>query len=127
MHTLLLLLVLVPAPKIEPPKLNPLIGAWSIDWTFVCGHTFRQTTFFNVDGTCDSPEYESGTWVEDADGYIWFSERNGKNKYVMRPDWESGTSSLWSIGEDGMPRLSATLRLWRGEYLHNVPPREIEQ
>lgn len=58
MQALLLILILVPAPKVEPPRPNPLIGAWALTWGSI-----EQTTFLYADGSCWSPEYGGGCLV----------------------------------------------------------------
>ena len=68
---LTVLLILVPAPKALPAPINPLVGAWALDWTEHC----LQTTILNADGTCVSPEFGTGVWSTDNEGHLWFSEQ----------------------------------------------------
>lgn len=112
MQALILWLVLIPAPKAPPPPVNPLIGAWSISWG-----TIEQTTFFRADGTCYSPEFGNGLWSQDADGYVWFSERDNTAHYVMRFDLDTGTGTGWSIAADGQIKRGREIRLQRCECL----------
>lgn len=110
------LLILVPSPKAAPAPQHWVIGAQSIDW-----NSCRQTTFFFADGTCSSPEFGLGTWV-DVDGAIYFTEQGGKNHYTMTI--ENGEGVGHSVGENGYgPAVEVKIR--RGEYLHNIPPREV--
>lgn len=111
MQLILLLLVLVPAPKVQTPAPSPLVGAWALDWGSI-----EQTTFLYADGTCWSPQYGGGLWSEDADGYIWFSERENANPYVMWFDRLEGTGTGWRVGDNG-PCGAVEIRMRRGERL----------
>lgn len=117
MHAILLLLILVPAPKVEPIKESPYVGAFTFYWG-----AGEQTTHLYRDGTCESPEYWCGLWSVDDDGAIWFSERNNTMQYVMAIDLKEGhgTGWHWSEGKTGNP---VTVLIRRGEKL--PPPREI--
>lgn len=116
---ILLLLILVPAPKMAAPEEATFpIGAQAIDWG-AC----LQTTFFHADGTCCSPEFGAGTWVRLEDGKIWFSERDGAAHYVMEP-YESGAWASWCV-TDGQTGIAVEVKIRRGERL-KVLPREIE-
>lgn len=119
MHAILLLLILVPAPKSEPIKKCPYVGAWCFSW----GASGEQTTHFYADGTCWSPEYESGVWSVDDDGALWFSERNNESQYVMVIDWQAGGGSGWRW-ETGELRGNVAVVIRRGEKL--PPPREVQ-
>ena len=119
-YILLLLLICVPAPKHPAtPKVSPLVGAWAIDWG-----QCKQTTFFRPDGTCYSPEFGNGTWSEDAEGTIWFSERDGRNQYLMRIDLLDGEGSGWHRCADGQIGNAVEVRIRRGERLPE--PRVVE-
>ena len=123
MNALLLILILVPAPKLEPVKPHPLIGVWAIDWGADWECPIRQTTFFYPDGACYSPQYDGGYWSIDADGRIWFSERDGRNPYVMLLDFVEGVGEVRAVNAGGLgsPTL---LKVRRGEYL--MMPRVVE-
>lgn len=121
MQTLLLILILVPAPapKIEQARAHPIVGVWAINW----GSCLTQTTTFYADGTCHSPEYGGGTWAEDADGRIWFSEQDGTEQYMIESaTFLDRTGSVWHYF-NGQRCLSAELRMRPGEWL--PMPREI--
>ena len=109
MQTLFLILVLVPAPKPAMPPVHPLVGAMAIDWGWT-----RQTTFIQADGTCWSPEFSAGTWVELDDGSVWFSERDGTTHYVMKV--VGGVGQGWSV-TDGIMGDVVEVRMRRGERL----------
>lgn len=118
MHALILLLILVPAPKAEPIKKCPYVGAWTFYWG-----AGEQTTHLYADGTCWSPEYESGVWSVDDDGALWFSERNNEIQYVMVIDWQDGGGSGWRW-DAGELRGNVAVVIRRGEKL--PPPREVQ-
>lgn len=81
----LLLLTPIPRPEAQTPAPHPIVGAWAIDWG-----TIEQTTIFHANGTCLSPEYGAGVWSQDDAGTIWFSERDGEARYLMRIDLLDG-------------------------------------
>lgn len=88
MQTLLLLLILVPAPKDNPPF---PVGSWSVEWG-----TLKQGMTFYPDGTYSSPEYGVGFWTSDREGNIWFSEQNDSTFYTMWIDPQAGVGTGWT-------------------------------
>ena len=111
-----LLLILVPAPKIEPPREQSFAGAWFIEWG-AC----RQETCFADDGSCYSPQFGAGTWANLEDGGIWFSERDGTAHYVMSFN-RDGNGWGWCV-TDGRHGEPVDVRIRRGELL--PMPREV--
>lgn len=84
----------VPAPRDKQPV--SIVGAWDLTW----GSGLQQSTFL-PDGTCDSPQFGSGTWYQGEDGAIWFSERGGNARYVMVINWDTMTGQgAWVNGEN---------------------------
>lgn len=117
---LTLILLLVPAPKNLPPKVDPLIGAWALDWGSI-----EQTTFLFADNTCDSCRFGCGLWSVDSDGAIWFSEQNNQAQYVMSIDWQTGEGVGWRWDrETGLCGGQVQVKIRRGERL--MMPREIQ-
>lgn len=119
------LLTLVPAPRATPPSVesppHPLVGGWALDWSEHC----LQSTILHADGTCDSPEYGAGVWSQDADGYVWFSERGDQAHYCMWFDIETGVGSGWTVdATTGEISGGREIRIRRGERL--PPPRVFE-
>jgi hypothetical protein len=86
MQALLLILVLVPAPRETPPF---PVGEWQAEW---CGSKW-DVTFF-PDGTCNS-NYGRGFWASDSDGNVWFSEQADTSHYSMSIDQRSGVGVGW--------------------------------
>ena len=73
----------VPAPR-EKNQPAAIVGSWDLTW----GNGLQQSSFM-PNGTCDSPQFGSGTWYAGDDGAIWFSERGGQSRYVMVIQWET--------------------------------------
>lgn len=120
MHTLLLMiLILIPAPKTTPPAPHPLVGGYALQWG-----AGEQSHVLHADGTCDSQEYGPGLWTQDDSGYIWFGERNNACQYVMHVDLATGQGTGWRVDDDGVPRGEVPVRIRRGERLPY--PREVE-
>lgn len=120
---LLICLLLVPAPKVEPAKPHPLVGSWSFNWN----GCINQTTFLYADGSCYSPQFGAGKWSHDAEsGSIWFSERNDASHYVMIVDHATGEGTGWSVSsETGEVGGAVDVRMMRrGELL--PMPRGVE-
>lgn len=89
-------LCLVPAPreKIQP---ETIIGSWDLTW----GTGLQQSTF-RADGTCDSPQFGTGTWNVGEDGAIWFTESRGWVAcYVMVIDWPTMTGRGARVNDEG--------------------------
>lgn len=76
---LILMIILVPAPKDEP---LPFIGKWDVVW----GNS-EQTMEFLKDGTYLCPKYGNGTWTIESN-VIYFNEGNAF--YGMVIDWDIG-------------------------------------
>lgn len=72
----------IPAPR-EKNQPASIVGSWDLTW----GNGLQQSSFL-PDGTCDSPQFGSGTWYAGDDGAIWFSERGGMARYVMVIGWQ---------------------------------------
>lgn len=88
------LIAAVPAPreKVQPVS---IVGSRDLTW----GNGLQQSTFL-PDGTCDSPQFGSGTWYAGEDGAIWFTERGGNARYVMVIRWDTMTGhGAWVNGE----------------------------
>lgn len=119
---LCLCLCLVPAPKAEPVKAHPLVGAWSFRWN----DCINQTTFLYANGDCYSPQFGAGKWSHSEDGAIWFSERNDASHYVMIVDLLTGEGTGWSVdSETGEVRGAVNVGMMRrGELL--PAPRLVE-
>lgn len=119
MQLLCLLLVLVPAPR-EPMAAFP-IGCWSAQWGSI-----NQQMIFYPDGSYDSAEFGSGKWSTNADGWIWFSERNDQSHYVMWLDEKTGTGTGFShCLNDGTYGSEVNVRLMLREVL--PMPREAHE
>jgi len=120
MQALLLILILVPAPKVEQVEPTPsIVGSWAIDWGSC---PFRQTTIFHADGTCHSPECGNGLWWIDEFKQIWFQEYTS-NQYVMVADLRNGVGMVRWVSSTGELGTWTQLKLRRGEHL-KVMPRE---
>ena len=87
------LLTAVPAPRDKP---TTIIGSWDLTW----GTGLQQSTF-RPDGTCDSPQFGTGTWYAGEDGAIWFTERGGNARYVMVIDWKTMIGQGAWVSVDG--------------------------
>lgn len=73
---LILLLILIPAPKDEP---LPFIGLWDVKWG-----SCEQTMEFLPDGRYLCPRLGNGTWTYN-EGVVYFTE--GEVAYYMVIDW----------------------------------------
>lgn len=76
---LILLLILIPAPKDEP---LPLIGLWDAKWSYT-----PQTMEFLPNGRYLCPKYGNGSWVYER-GIVYFTE--GEVAYWMVVDFTEG-------------------------------------
>ena len=101
------LIAAVPAPreKVQPVS---IVGEWDLSW----GNGLQQSTF-KADGTCDSPQFGSGTWYAGEDGAIWFSERGGHARYVMVINWDTLSGQGAWVGDDGEIRGWIDVKLKR--------------
>jgi len=120
MHSLLLmLLILVPAPRVEQPKQPaPFCGAFTFWW-----EGGEQCTHFDRDGTCWCDQYGSGTWSE-HEGAIWFTEQDGEEQYMMVIDPATGKGHGHFVDCDGCYGPPVLVLIRRGELL--MMPRGIE-
>lgn len=125
---ILLLIVLVPAPKDKGPvdPLSPtecVIGYWTVNW----GESIRQGCYFLDNGTYCSPEFGSGPWHSDGVSTVTFREgqswlvlvietynQNLMTGYVRYMTWDG------HIGE-----VRTTLTMRRGERIR-IDPREVK-
>lgn len=125
MHSILLfLLILVPAPKTEPP--HPAIGVWQIEWG-----NLRPTVTLRADGTAEfigdfAGKFEGRGWTA-REGFdtvtIWFSEGEFQFSYNAEfvPATGTGTGSRTA---NARVVWDAPIRLRRLELL--PMPREIK-
>lgn len=118
MKSLALLLILVPAPQEAKPTYP--IGCWSCAWG-----TCLQGMTFHPDGRYDSPEFGTGRWSNDADGWVWFSEQSDTTHWALWVDPKTGNGSGWRhYQQTGEYAGEVKVKLIRRERL--PPPREAE-